>query len=59
MSRRTTNRQQFLMHSAAAVGGAGLLAGTRGAVYGYPANEKLNIAIVGRRRHGRKPRPRR
>jgi predicted dehydrogenase len=46
MSRRT-NRRQFLMHSAAAVGGAGLLAGTRGAVYGYPANEKLNIAIVG------------
>src|SRR5262249_46324821 len=27
--------------------GAGLLAATRGAVYGFPANEKLNIAIVG------------
>jgi predicted dehydrogenase len=46
MSRRT-NRRQFLMHSAAAVGGASLLAGTRGSVYGYRANEKLNIAIVG------------
>jgi predicted dehydrogenase len=47
MSRRNTNRRQFLMHSAAAIGGAGLLAAPRGAVYGYPANEKLNIAIVG------------
>ena len=46
MSRRNTNRRQFLMHSAAAVGGAGLLA-ARSPVYGYPANEKLNIAIVG------------
>ena len=47
MSRRT-NRRQFMMHSAAvAAGSAGLLAAPRGAVYGFPANEKLNIAIVG------------
>ncbi len=46
MSRRT-NRRQFLMHSAAAAGGAGLLAAARSPVYGFPANEKLNIAIVG------------
>ena len=43
---RQTNRRQFFMQSAAMVGGASLLA-SRGAVYGYPANEKLNIAIVG------------
>jgi predicted dehydrogenase len=35
------------MHTAAAAGGAGLLAAARGPVYGFPANEKLNIAIVG------------
>jgi len=35
------------MHTAAAAGGAGLLAASRGPVYGFPVNEKLNIAIVG------------
>jgi len=46
--RRRTNRRQFLMHTAAAAaGGAGLLATTRRAAYGFPANERLNIAIVG------------
>ena len=44
---RRTNRRQFLMHSAAAAGGAGLLAAARRPVYGFPANEKLRIAIVG------------
>jgi predicted dehydrogenase len=48
---RRTNRRQFLMSSAAAAGG--VLVASRAPVYGYPANEKLRIAIVGAGGQGR------
>jgi predicted dehydrogenase len=46
MSRRT-NRRQFLMQSAAVGAGALGLATAGRRTYGFPANEKLRIAIVG------------